>query len=426
MSPEPPQSPPPLDVSTQRHRRHFGAYLRKFGAVIRKKTGDDDLSHATTDNRSEEASTASGHARISVDHESRRSTHSPSVGSVERSSIASRRQSSVRSNPRSLESRYSVMTGMSIVSNVDRQAARHERAQFLMDKYGLSMSSDFPPERNQALRSSTEPLQRIQKRTRLRMHAFCHECKTPFGAGSYCTKCKHRRCQLCPRAAPKGVQHLVEQTKKQLDSISEPTATIDLKNLRVNESQYDYAKTSPVISVDSTRSSSRSPLEKIKTKSIPNSDMDLPESPRTMESVLAARDPTIPRPLSVNMHIDSDERFGRQPIQTRDLCYTLEVATAKLCAFYLWLPLSPTFRHPAQQIRKEGFFDVQVTETKNDKGSTYTSFNAFSPYPSASFRLWQASLDSNEFSDYHEPKYEYHVPDVGSPYQEGPARVESA
>ncbi|KAF4554739.1 Hypothetical protein D9617_3g018070 [Elsinoe fawcettii] len=329
MSPKTPESPPPLDVPTQRHRRHFGSYLRKFGAVIRKKSSNSDLEQTVTEDKNEGAIITTKPVRPPSDNVSRHSKHAPSVDSMDQSSTAALRQSSVRSNPRSLESRASIMTGMSIVSNVDRQAARDERAQFLLAKYGLAMSSDFPPERNLALRSSNEPLQRIQKRSRLRMHATCHECKTIFGAGSYCVKCKHRRCRLCPRAPPKGVQQLVEHTKKQLENLSEPPEGLDLKKLQVKESHYDYTQSSPTISADS-KSSSPSPISKSKSKYTIRIEPDFPDSPRTMESVLAARDPVIPRPLSMNMNIDEGP-FGNRPIHNRDLCYSLEMATAKLC-----------------------------------------------------------------------------------------------
>ncbi|KAF2227040.1 hypothetical protein BDZ85DRAFT_57467 [Elsinoe ampelina] len=329
MTPKSPESPPPLDVPTQRHRRHLGTYLRKFGAVIRKKVSDSDLASTSHVEKNDGPSTTTNPVRSSIDNASRHSKHAPSVDSMDRSSVASGRRSSVRSDPRSLDSRGSIMTGMSTVSNVDRSAARQERAQFLFAKYGLAMSSDFPPERNQALRSTTEPLQRIQKRTRLRMHASCHECKTPFGAGSFCVKCKHRRCRLCPRAAPKGVQQLVEHTKRQLESLMEPPGGLDIKKLHVKETQYDYSQRSPTISVDSGRSTP-SPITKPRSRYDSRVEPDLPDSPRTMESVLAARDPVLPRPLSLHMNIDAGAFEYRSP-HNRDLCYSLEMATAKLC-----------------------------------------------------------------------------------------------
>ncbi|PNS18895.1 hypothetical protein CAC42_5434 [Sphaceloma murrayae] len=329
MSPEPQQCSPPLDVSTQRHRRHLGAYLRKFGAVIRKKTSGEDLIPPTTSDDKQTPRDDFTAVRKSVDNESSYSTKPPSVDSMDRSSIVSQRQPSVKSNPRSFESRYSVMTGMSIVSNVDRQTARQERAAFLQAKYGLSLSSDFPPERDRALRSNTDPLQRIQKRTRLRMHAFCHECKAPLGAGSHCSKCKHRRCRLCPRAAPKGVQQLVEQTRKNLQDIAEPPSGLDFQKLQVKESDYDYSQKSPMVSAGPSESLSPSPPSKLKMNPGQTVPTDYPDSPRTMESVLAARDPYLPRPLSMNMDIDQRSSFPYA--HARDLCHTLDVATAKLC-----------------------------------------------------------------------------------------------
>lgn len=144
----------------------------------------------------------------------------------------SQRRPSLHSDSRSIGSSASRTTNASIITIVSRDAVRQQRTNHLAARYGLTLSSDFPPERNQALSPNrTEPLQRVQKSARLRMHATCHLCNTSFLASSTCPQCNHRRCKACPRAAPKGVQALSDQTKQRFDTLPRPSEQVPAYSL---------------------------------------------------------------------------------------------------------------------------------------------------------------------------------------------------
>lgn len=155
--------------------------------------------------------------------------------------FTTKRRYSMQSDSRSIGSSVSNTTNASVITILSRDAARDQRANFLASRYGLTLSSNFPSERNQALGTNrTDPLQRVQKSARLRMHATCHMCNTPFLASSTCPKCDHKRCNACPRAASKGVQALSDQTKQRFDLLPHPSEQTSASAMQIHNSGSTY------------------------------------------------------------------------------------------------------------------------------------------------------------------------------------------
>jgi hypothetical protein len=74
---------------------------------------------------------------------------------------------------------------------------RQERARALFAGYGLTL------EDHEWITSRSEPVERVEKRIRMRVRRQCHRCQTTFGADRICSNCHHTRCRKCPRYPPK-------------------------------------------------------------------------------------------------------------------------------------------------------------------------------------------------------------------------------
>ena len=251
---------PPLDPPAQRHRRHhLAAYFRRISAVLRGKTSDLTRSPTSTSAPKEPhlgsptLFTPSGH----VNDQPKSSLPAEDEATVPQK----RRKSSPHSSSlRTISSkRSSVWTSASCITTVSRQVARDERASFLFTKYGLGKqpaTGTQIPQQPSPDQGDSATVLRIQKKPRLRMHVTCHECNTILGKSSTCTNCGHKRCRLCPREAPKGVRALIDRTKKDLESIPEPTNTERLSGLSLSH------RTSNIAEQPRLPSTSRLPLHR--------------------------------------------------------------------------------------------------------------------------------------------------------------------
>lgn len=211
---------PPMESSSQRPK--LSSVMRRIGNRLRKKSPEPPHVQVN-DANAEPGNSTDVYTKRPV------STIAPSTDGSYAPSV---HQRSIKSGANSFESRASRATGISVISHVSRQSARDERAKALHSRFGLHVDPSFP-----AGTWGDEPLIRVQKNARLRMHANCHLCNTSFRSSSQCPQCQHRRCRLCPRALPKGVQALIDQTRAQLDSIAEPPqdsmASLDLSQIRI-------------------------------------------------------------------------------------------------------------------------------------------------------------------------------------------------
>lgn len=87
--------------------------------------------------------------------------------------------------------------------------------------FGHALDRDFPPEERLLAINANVPRQpRVYKPVRVRTHATCHMCNTRFRGSPQCPQCQHRRCARCPKALPRGVQALIDQTKKEILTIA--------------------------------------------------------------------------------------------------------------------------------------------------------------------------------------------------------------
>ena len=218
MSP-PPEASSPVGPNHKQHR--LNTYIRKLGSALRKRSFD----RTSTTEQSQHVPEPSG----SLTARSSRSITIPTIASLTQAntegcpgpSTVQARAGSVSnasSHSGASTTRRSITSGLSVATTIDRQAAREERARNLFAKYGLKMDTTIQPATTSSL---PDPLLRVQKRPRLRMHTICHVCDTNLGMSTHCNRCGHRRCRDCPRSAPKGVQALVDQTKKDLIAFQE-------------------------------------------------------------------------------------------------------------------------------------------------------------------------------------------------------------
>ncbi|KAI9865244.1 MAG: hypothetical protein M1824_003396 [Vezdaea acicularis] len=82
-----------------------------------------------------------------------------------------------------------------LISAEQRSAIQQEKARALFAKYGLTLEPhewSFP---------TREPVERVEKPIRMRVHRHCHQCATAFARSKVCPnpQCGHTRCQACPR-----------------------------------------------------------------------------------------------------------------------------------------------------------------------------------------------------------------------------------
>ncbi|KAI9821514.1 MAG: hypothetical protein M1826_000636 [Phylliscum demangeonii] len=73
-------------------------------------------------------------------------------------------------------------------------AIQQEKARALFEKYGLTLEPHEWPQPTTA-----EPVERVQKAIRMRVHRQCHRCQATYGANNVCGQCSHKRCKKCPR-----------------------------------------------------------------------------------------------------------------------------------------------------------------------------------------------------------------------------------
>ncbi|KAI9789845.1 MAG: hypothetical protein M1816_005762 [Peltula sp. TS41687] len=83
-----------------------------------------------------------------------------------------------------------------------RAAIQQEKARALFEKYGLTLEPHEWP-----VPTVKEPVERVQKPIRMRIHRQCHRCQTTFGPEKVCTQCEHKRCKKCPRYPVKKAKH---------------------------------------------------------------------------------------------------------------------------------------------------------------------------------------------------------------------------
>lgn len=92
---------------------------------------------------------------------------------------------------------------------------KFDQAQAVYEKYGISLNiTDWQrPERS--------GVERIERKTRMRVRYTCHSCQTSFGRDKVCTKCSHDRskCSDCVRYPAKRVG---EKAKRQKIVLVEP------------------------------------------------------------------------------------------------------------------------------------------------------------------------------------------------------------
>ncbi|GAM85110.1 hypothetical protein ANO11243_031140 [Dothideomycetidae sp. 11243] len=211
--------------------KHIGAVFRKIGNAIRKRSpGTPSMNAEMRMDIDTRLSTSNSNAPTATDN-----SRPPSfeAHSADGSQPASLHQDSVRSATGSFDSHISNTTAISTISHISRQSTRDDRARVFHSRYGLSMDPNFTPDRIlQPRTGGDDVVARVQKSARLRMHTKCHVCNTAFRSSSCCPQCKHRRCRMCPRSLPKGVQALVDQTKLRLESIAEPIQA-DLSTLNL-------------------------------------------------------------------------------------------------------------------------------------------------------------------------------------------------
>ncbi|KAG5998213.1 hypothetical protein E4U43_002484 [Claviceps pusilla] len=92
--------------------------------------------------------------------------------------------------------------GPDTVSKMSKMKISEERARKLGERYGAVFEpTDFL---NMA---PTETVHRVDKPIRMRVRRVCHRCNTTFAAKNECSKCRHVRCDQCPRHSPsKGAE----------------------------------------------------------------------------------------------------------------------------------------------------------------------------------------------------------------------------
>ncbi|KAF2152413.1 hypothetical protein K461DRAFT_268366 [Myriangium duriaei CBS 260.36] len=304
---------PPADGATQRQHKHIGAVIRRIGNAIRRRSPEPSASGSDPSRTSPTRTDNAFPAHLQED--------------AIKSTSSSLREPSIRSGASSFESHTSRATNMSVVSQVSRQSHRDERARVVHARYGLTMDPNFSPQK------AYDSVARVQKNPRLRMHATCHLCNTAFRTSNLCPQCQHRRCRMCPRALPKGVQALIDQTKQQLESIPEPPRD-DLALLRI------------ACGRDSAESCA----------------MAIDEA--------AVADPTVAHPSFTQASIHPTHRHVPHTLYTRECCATIEQAIASICPI-----VSPLFPSPG---------------SLGTEGSTRTGFQiAKGENPTPLLNVWQ-------------------------------------
>lgn len=74
-------------------------------------------------------------------------------------------------------------------------------------------------------RTTSRPtIDRVEKRTRMRVRYTCHECQKTFGSQNTCSKCGHDRCHYCHRYPPKRDKQRREQISRPAPEL--PTSSI--------------------------------------------------------------------------------------------------------------------------------------------------------------------------------------------------------
>lgn len=87
------------------------------------------------------------------------------------------------------------------VSVVPKAKILEERAKKMGEKFGLVIeASDL------LSISPNDTVLRVDKPIRMRVRRTCHRCNTTFSARNECTKCRHVRCDRCPRHPPKETE----------------------------------------------------------------------------------------------------------------------------------------------------------------------------------------------------------------------------
>ncbi|KAI9796896.1 MAG: hypothetical protein M1825_006287 [Sarcosagium campestre] len=90
----------------------------------------------------------------------------------------------------------------------NREAVQQERARIIFEKYGFTLDP------SELVQSSHEPLERVEKPIRMRVHRHCHRCNTTFGGDRVCANCTHKRCKKCPRQPVKKPPGVIEVDDK--------------------------------------------------------------------------------------------------------------------------------------------------------------------------------------------------------------------
>ncbi|KAG5976544.1 hypothetical protein E4U55_007292 [Claviceps digitariae] len=88
--------------------------------------------------------------------------------------------------------------GADSVSKVSKVKISEERVRKMGERYGVVIEpTDFL---NMA---PTETVHRVDKPIRMRVRRVCHRCNTTFAVKNECSKCRHVRCDQCPRLSSK-------------------------------------------------------------------------------------------------------------------------------------------------------------------------------------------------------------------------------
>lgn len=84
--------------------------------------------------------------------------------------------------------------GTDTVLSISKMEIFEERARKMDETYGLVMeASDF------LNIAPSETVYRVDKPIRMRARRVCHKCNTMFAVKNECPKCRHTRCDKCPR-----------------------------------------------------------------------------------------------------------------------------------------------------------------------------------------------------------------------------------
>lgn len=138
------------------------------------------------------------------------------AGSKLASMLGSKRKAVSPSSPECHQAEESAkqdapMLGSHLTPYLSRKRLFEERARQMGEKCGVIINT---PDLFPGTSRERQTVLRVDKPIRMRVRRICHKCNTTFSVKSECAKCRHVRCDKCPRHPPRHGQASASIDKK--------------------------------------------------------------------------------------------------------------------------------------------------------------------------------------------------------------------